>query len=157
MGLTVLAIYFLCREWADAPSNEPVPSDDDTSSLRKNLFTAATWLLALVYLVMGLPKLGALSDITHQFQHWGYSQTFIYLIGALEFLSAIVLLVPRLRLYASVVLSVVMTGAVYTHLAFDPAAYIAMPITCLAMLIFVSYESYRREWRDSKDFQEAAR
>ncbi|MFB6371800.1 MAG: hypothetical protein ABEN55_01490, partial [Bradymonadaceae bacterium] len=53
-------------------------------------------------------------------------------------------------------LSVIMAGAIYTHLAFDPAWYIALPTTCLALLLFVGYQSWRYEWKEAADFREAA-
>ncbi|MFB6371801.1 MAG: DoxX family protein, partial [Bradymonadaceae bacterium] len=100
VGLTVLAMYFLCREWAEEPgASEQEP--EERASWVDRASTAATWLLALVYIVMGLPKLGTLSGVVHQFEHWGYSPTFMYVIGALEFLGAIVILLPRIRLFAA--------------------------------------------------------
>lgn len=154
VGLTVLFIYFLCREWAEE-AGEAIDADTESSTVEK-AFTAATWLLALVYIVMGVPKLGTLSGVVHQFEHWGYSPTFMYVIGGIEFLGAIVILLPRIRLFAVAGLAAIMAGAIYTHLAFDPAWYIALPTTCLALLLFVGHQSWRREWQEADDFREAA-
>ena len=153
VGLTILGIYFLRREWTE---NEP-PSDRSSRGTDRvgRVFTGVTWLLALVYVIMGVPKLSALSDVIHQFEHWGYSETFMYLIGAVEFLGAILLLMPRIRLLAASVLSAIMAGAIYTHLAFDPAWLVLLPTACLAMLVFVGYESFRREWKGAASFREA--
>ncbi|MFB6264840.1 MAG: DoxX family protein [Bradymonadaceae bacterium] len=150
VGLTAFGVYFLCASWAEdaAGATEPAPSSGE-SEQSQWVFTGATYLLALIYVVMGLPKLSALSDAVHQFtRHWGYSQTFMYVIGAAEFVGGIGLLIPKVRLAAAVGLSLIMGGAIYTHLAFDPALMVLIPTTCLALLVFVGYISYRRDWSD---------
>lgn len=153
VALTVLGIYFLHREWVE---NHEEPVETEPSGAEGKLFVAATWLLAVVYIVMGVPKLSALSDVVHQFHNWGYSEAFMYVIGGAEFLGAVLLLIPRLRLFAVAGLSVIMMGAIYTHLAFDPAPMVLLPTTCLALLTFVGYESIRREWQESGSVREAA-
>ena len=154
VGLTVFAIYFLCTAWIDSPGSSETTAESTTG--RQKLFTGATWVLALIYVMMGLPKVGALSNVVHQFDQWGYPTTFMYFIGAVEFLGAILLLLPRIRLVAVAGLSVIMTGAIYTHIAFDPALYIILPVACLAGLIFVGWESYQLEWRREDGFRQAA-
>lgn len=147
VGLTAFGVYFICRSWAEEPSAEAPTAEDAQPS--QTGFAPATWVLAALYIVMGLPKLGSLSTAVHQFHHWGYPETFMYVIGILEFLGAIGLLLPKIRFLAAVGLSVIMAGAIYTHIAFDPAGYVALPTVSLALLVFVGYISYRDEWNGS--------
>jgi uncharacterized membrane protein YphA (DoxX/SURF4 family) len=146
VALTSFGVFFLCRAWAEDGSQESPPTAESEARYSK-LFTAATWVLALLYLLMGLPKLGSLSDVVHRFEsHWGYSETFMYVVGTVEFFGAIGLLLPKIRLISAMLLGVIMSGAIYTHLAFDPAFMVLLPGTCLALLVFVGFVSYRDEW-----------
>jgi len=146
VGLTAFGVYFICQSWAregagDAP--EAAEVEDPPAG-----FAPATWALALLYIVMGVPKLGELSTAVHQFDRWGYSEEFMYFIGIAEFIGAIALLIPKVRLAAVGGLSIIMAGAIYTHIAFDPAFVVTLPTVSLALLIFVGYVSYQLEWSD---------
>lgn len=51
------------------------------------------------------------------FAHWAYPAWFATLIGVLELTGAVGLLIPRTTRYAVLGLTVIMSGAAYTHLA----------------------------------------
>lgn len=146
VGLTAFGVYFICLSWEEQAAEEPVSAPDEEASPAPTGFATATYLLAALYIVMGLPKLGSISTALHQFQQWGYSDAFMYGVGIVEFLGALALLIPKIRLVSAVGLSFIMAGAIYTHIAFDPAFYVALPTGSLALLVFVAHTSYRQEW-----------
>ena len=100
---------------------------------------AVTILLALIYIIAGVPKLGALDFMHHRFSEvWGYPVWFEYLIGAMEFIGGILLIIPATAFWAASMLSVIMVGAIYTHLALGNPAFTPVPLICLALLIYVA-------------------
>ncbi|MCZ6767182.1 MAG: DoxX family protein [bacterium] len=76
------------------------------------------WILAVLlggmFLVSGAGKLMT-SDAT-MFVNWGYTPWFMKLIGGLEVLGGIGLLVPMTTRLAIYGLTIIMLGAVYTHI-----------------------------------------
>ena len=73
-----------------------------------------TWLLALLFVVAGVPKLLGLGSIAADFARMGYSTGFRLLIGALEFAGGLALLVDSVALYGAGLLLVIMVGATWT-------------------------------------------
>ena len=76
---------------------------------------ALTLLLVLMFFMVGLNKFTSPGWI-ERFANWGYPENFLYVIGVLEMLGAVVLLIPRLAGYAAGGLIVLMIGATITHL-----------------------------------------
>ena len=84
----------------------------------KNVFAwVLSILLALAFLLAGVPKLLAITAWIKRFTHWGYPRWSLALIGLLEVSGAILLLVPRFAAYGVGVLIAIMLGAAYTHVA----------------------------------------
>jgi uncharacterized membrane protein YphA (DoxX/SURF4 family) len=110
-------------------------------------YRISTIALASLYIMTGVPKLTGLFDLIHRFEQWGYSQEFMYLVGATEFLAGLGLLIPISSTYSAIYLSVIMTGAVYTHLAFAEYQMLLLPLLCLSFLAFIIYEDFA----ESKD------
>ena len=81
------------------------------------LVWALSILLAAAYLLDAYPKLTGSQGVVEQFESFGYSQGFRVLIGVLEGVGAVMLLFPRLAFWGAALLSVVMIGAAYSHLA----------------------------------------
>ena len=75
-----------------------------------------TYILALIFFASGGAKLLSLTFEVEAFTRWGYSIAFMYLVGALEFLGAIGLLIPRISALTSLCLTLLMFGAIGTHL-----------------------------------------
>lgn len=89
-------------------------------------------LLAAAYLLAGTGKLtGAAAPM---FEGWGYAAWFATLIGVLEVCGAIGLLVPWTTRYAVLGLTVIMLGAIYTHLANGETLQVLRPIIFLVVL-----------------------
>ncbi|MCG8506977.1 MAG: DoxX family protein [Sphingomonadales bacterium] len=83
--------------------------------------TFATWtisvLLGLSFLAAGWPKVLPNDNMVARFENWGYTAEFASLIGVLEILAGLLVLVPRTALYGAMLIGVLMTGAIYTHLS----------------------------------------
>ena len=68
------------------------------------------------------------------FAHWAYPAWFATLIGVLELTGAVGLLIPRTTRYAVLGLTVIMSGAAYTHLANHEGIQVLRPVIFLAVL-----------------------
>lgn len=91
-----------------------------------------TILLTLAFVASAISKLIGIA--TQMFIHWGYPAWFATVIGGLELLGAIGILIQRLSLYATLVLTVIMLGAAYTHLANHEGLQVLRPIIFIAVL-----------------------
>ena len=74
-------------------------------------------LTALAFLAAGGAKLAGAPAMVAVFEAVGIGQWFRYLTGALEVVGAIGLLLPKYAFYAATLLTIVMVGAVLTHIA----------------------------------------
>ncbi|MCA0895019.1 DoxX family protein [Microbulbifer agarilyticus] len=80
------------------------------------LIRITIYSLALIFTLSGGAKLLSLPFEIEAFERWGYSSIFMYTIGVLEVIGAIGLLAPRVSALASFCLTVLMLGAITTHL-----------------------------------------
>ena len=110
---------------------------------RRKIRNVVTWilsvLLALAFLLAGLPKVLGLAAWIHKFSSWGYPKSLLLLIGTLEVLGAILLLIPRFAGYAVGSLIIVMLGAAYTHLANGEGWAVIRPLLFLCFLVLVGW------------------
>ena len=79
------------------------------------------WILsaigALTMGLAGVSKFVQQAAWQDRFESWGYAAWFALFIGAVEVLGALLLLVPRVALWAASGLLCIMVGAIYTVLA----------------------------------------
>lgn len=75
-----------------------------------------TFLLAIVFLFAGVSKLISYEAHSQSFSQWGFPIWTMYLIGLLEIVGAIGLLIPKFRVPAAMVLSMLMFGALGVHI-----------------------------------------
>ncbi len=98
-----------------------------------------SWVLAVLLAVGFL--LAAAGKLTGaavpMFEGWGYPTWFAMLIGILELAGAVGLLVPKTTRYAVYGLTVIMLGAMYTHLVNDEGGQVVRPIIFLVLLWLV--------------------
>lgn len=101
------------------------------------MIKALTIVLAVIFLISGGAKLAGLEMMQQQFQNWGYSVLFMYLVGAFEVVSAVLLLLQSTRFYAAILIMVVMAGAIFTHVRAGelPLAVVPLLILFLAAVI----------------------
>lgn len=76
-----------------------------------------SYILALIFFASGGAKLLSLPFEVEAFARWGYSIEFMYFTGAIEFVGAVGLFLPRLSSFTSLCLGGLMLGAIATHLA----------------------------------------
>jgi len=96
-------------------------------------------LLAAEYAFAGITKLMGQAEAVESFRHAGFSDGFRLFIGAAEVAGALGLLVPRLRFWAASGLSIIMVGAVITHVrAHDPLVKMAPALISLVLLVLIA-------------------
>jgi putative oxidoreductase len=100
-------------------------------------------LLAVAFLLAGVPKLFAVTAWIQKFSHWRYPRWSLALIGLLEVSGAILLLIPRVGIYGVGILTAVMLGAAYTHVANGEGLEVVRPLILLCFLVIVGW--LRRE------------
>jgi putative oxidoreductase len=110
----------------------------------KNFFTAAPWfLLGFFFIMAGGKKLLGQEAQIDSFFRWGYSLWFLYFIGAIELVSGICLLIPQVRFFSVLVLSITMVGAVMTHLRAGEMAAVPVPLVLLVLLLILAWTMRR--------------
>ena len=105
----------------------------------RRIVNASLWLAALisasVFFVAAVAKLAGSMDL--QFEAWGYDGRLALIVGLLELFGALGLLLPRTAGWAALGLSVLMLGAIGTHVASgDPIAAL-LPAGMLGLLALV--------------------
>lgn len=93
--------------------------NDGGGGMRKGL-VIVLWVLTVLE-ALGMGAAGAAKFLnwplwSGMFESWGYGAWFAAVIGGAEILGALLLLVPRLALYAAGGLAVIMAGALFTTL-----------------------------------------
>ena len=101
-----------------------------------------TWLLALLFIAGGIPKILNLGNFDAEFIRFGYSSGFRLLIGVLEVGGGLALLVPGLALLGGALLLVIMVGATWTlvHVGDAPTPPIVVG-ALLAVLVAIRWRS----------------
>jgi putative oxidoreductase len=99
-------------------------------------------LLTVVFLVAAGMKFAAVPFEVAGFARFGYPLWFMYVVGALQLLGAVLLWTRGCVALGAGLLAVLMVGAVGSHLlAGDPAL---MPLPAFALLILLSGVAYAR-------------
>lgn len=101
-----------------------------------------SWILALVFVAAGVPKIIGVAQVAANFEHLGYSPAFRVLIGVLEVAGGVALLVPAAALYGALLLIVIMIGAAWTVLRVGDS--VAPPIIVGALLALLAVLRTRR-------------
>jgi uncharacterized membrane protein YphA (DoxX/SURF4 family) len=105
---------------------------------------AVTALVALTFAVTGSSKLADVAPSPENFARWGYSMTFMHVIGAVEIAGAVGLLLPRLSPFAALGLIATMIGAARTGIVYGEPFHIVVPVVLIALLALIVY-GRRRE------------
>jgi uncharacterized membrane protein YphA (DoxX/SURF4 family) len=103
---------------------------------------AATWilqiLLGVLFVVLGAAKFGD-SSWVRKFAEWGYPSGFYMVVGVLEIAGGLMVLVPRVASYGSLVIMTVMIGATVTHLTHGEMQRVNGPIMFLLLAAAVGW------------------
>ena len=101
-----------------------------------------SWLLALLFVASGVPKVIGVAQVAEGFEKLGYSASFRILIGVLEAAGGIALLVPAVALYGNALLIAIMIGAIWTVISAGQS--VAPPIVVGALLVVLAILRERR-------------
>ena len=101
--------------------------------------TIVSVLLALLFLLNGGMKLAGM--MVEQFELWGYSGWFQYLIGVAETAAGVGFLMKKTRFLAAVAMIPVMLGAIYTLVTNGQAAQAVVPLVALLLCLLVAKKS----------------
>lgn len=99
-------------------------------------------ILGLLFISSGFPKIIPGESMIERFSNWGYAKTFAQMIGIIELLGGVLLVIPRVSIYASLMLLFVMLGAIYTHISTGIGSPWFAVITA-ALLVLTIYLSKR--------------
>jgi uncharacterized membrane protein YphA (DoxX/SURF4 family) len=101
-----------------------------------------SWLLALLFVASGVPKIIGVAQVAAGFEHMGYSANFRLLIGVLEIAGGVALLVPPVARYGTALLIAIMLGATWSVLSVGEA--VAPPLIVGALLVVLAILRERR-------------
>src|SRR5262245_40596092 len=111
--------------------------------LRRIAVWGGAIVLAVAFAAVGVSKLAGASAMrwTERFAHWGYPANAHYVVGVVEILGGLGMVIPRWRRAASLMLGVVMLGAICTHVVNAEFPRIIPPLVLggLAILIYWSH------------------
>ncbi|MBY0217495.1 DoxX family protein [Paenibacillus illinoisensis] len=94
-------------------------------------------VLAGVFVMTGLNKVMGAEMMVQTFESFSYPKWTMYLLGAVELLSAVGLLIPRTRMVAAGVLTFILIGALGSHLIYGQYGAVALPAILLVANIVV--------------------
>ena len=95
----------------------------------------------------GLSKFQNLDGWLYWFARFGYPPRLSLVIGALEFVGAGLLLIPRLAPYAAMMLAVIMAGALEAVLTTETVMGWFDPVLHLVFLSIIGTVHWKRRWR----------
>jgi putative oxidoreductase len=105
---------------------------------------AATSVLAIFFILMGLPKVLGQTGWVARFRGWGYPEWFPVVVGLAEIAGAMLLMIPSLARLGAAVLATIMVGAVGTHVWHGELPRIVPPIVLLVLVTLVGRARGRR-------------
>ena len=131
--LTSAFLYFLRKGREESPARETLESNGS-----KGLW-AVTAVLAVIFAGAGFPKVGSMDMVLTSFEEWGYPESFHYVVGGIEFIGAILLLIPSTATLAALVLCGIMVGAFVTHATAGEYAMLPVNVVLFAGLAYVAW------------------
>ena len=116
------------------------------TSTKRRAIRGVIWVLQLasaaMFLFSGTLKLSGAPMMVQMFAALGLGQWFRYFTGALEVISAVLLLIPSLARFGALALAVTMVGAILTHM-FVIGGSPAVPIALLAATTAIAWDRSR--------------
>lgn len=98
-------------------------------------------LLAVGLILSGIDRIRLTPTVVTQFDAFGYSLLFARLVGVYEILGAIALLIPRFSIFAGAALTLLMIGAISTHVisGFGSPFHASRAIAFLAVIVGIRF------------------
>ena len=104
-------------------------------------------LIALAFAAASMGKLTSSPGVLDRFATYGFPDGFHFIVGAVELVGAILILVPKTRRYAIIMLSVIVIGAAFTHLVHDPLIQLLRPLVFAIFLAAACFLSEKNSGR----------
>jgi putative oxidoreductase len=98
-----------------------------------------TWLISLLFVAAGVPKLLALGSSATEFARMGYSTGFRILIGVLEIGGGLALLMRSTALYGAGLLLAIMAGATWTLVTVGDSPVPPIVVGALIVVLMVAH------------------
>ncbi len=93
--------------------------------------TIGTWVVRVILggflLIAGQAKFTMSAIWGPKFTDWGYPDGFLYVVGALEIIAAIMIFIPKWSKWGAYLTGVIMIGAAITHLVNGEAREVLSP------------------------------
>jgi len=106
------------------------------------------WVLsvpvALAFIFFGGQMLAGSPQMAMGFQHFGYPVWLMYVVGAIEVTGAVLVVLPMFASYGAMVLSVVMLGAIVSHVSMGEYPALWMPLIFLAASAAIAWGRWQR-------------
>ena len=102
-----------------------------------------TYILALVFIASGAAKLAGLEFEIQAFTRWGYPIEFMYFTGLAEVAGGLALVFNILKKYAAIGLSLLMVGAMGTHILHNEWPMLAIALVIFVLSVFLTKELWR--------------
>ena len=104
-------------------------------------------ITSLMLLYSSMLKLVGFPGMEESFLIWGYSKTFMLIVGVIELALSIIIFAKPSRVYGLVALIFLMIGALFTHISNDEyneissALFLLILSTCSLILLFLQETS----------------
>ena len=96
-----------------------------------------SWLVALIFLAAGIPKLFVMHDWLFRFMVWGHPKWLLILVGTLETVGALALLNRKSAFTGAVALTIIMVGAFATLFIQRDGIAMLGPVMMLGLLYII--------------------
>ncbi len=103
--------------------------------------TIISVLLGLLFLFAGGTKLAGLPMHMEHFAGWGYPSWFVYVAGFIEAASAVLILIPKTRLYGAILVICTILGAIATLARAGDTAQLPVPVVVLVLAVFTAMKN----------------
>lgn len=122
------------------------------TAFKKYGLWAVMVLTALAFLAAGTAKLMGVPMVHQSFEILGLPVAMGYFIGACEIAGAIGLFIKRLSSLAAAGLAIIMVGAMYFHLSYDPQGFpVAAALFIFSIIIFFAHKKDSIVFAKSED------
>ena len=115
---------------------------------------AASIILAVVFIVSGIPKIVGLEMPVMEFAVWGYPDWLRVTVGFMEVVGGGLLLFRRATPVAAVLLGAVIAGAAWTHWSHEQGMEVLRPAIFGAMLLIIVWQRRAGQARPDQEGQE---
>jgi uncharacterized membrane protein YphA (DoxX/SURF4 family) len=115
--------------------------------MKKYVLKVLGWVIlaitSLFFIMSGSQKLSGAEQMVILFRDLGYPVWFMFAVGTIEVIGAVLLLIPRTSLYSAAALSVLMAGAIISELQLGHATRVVLPGQWLLVFVLIVYFKIR--------------